>query len=97
MPSPCSADSRRWILTLPADGADLLAVPLVPVSVPSELLEHRPDVAEAERFMSAANAEIGVAKAAFFPTVRIDGLAGLQSINAGTLFNASSRVWCGGP
>jgi multidrug efflux system outer membrane protein len=83
--------------TLPADGADLLAVPLVPVSVPSELLEHRPDIAEAERLMSAANADIGVAKAAFFPTVRLDGLAGLQSINAGSLFNASSRFWSVGP
>ena len=73
------------------------AVPFVPPSVPSELLEHRPDIAEAERLMSAANADIGVAKAAFFPTVTINGLVGLQSISAGSLFNASSRFWSVGP
>jgi len=47
--------------------------------------------------MSAANADIGVAKAAFFPSVTINGLVGLQSISAGSLFNASSRFWSVGP
>lgn len=73
------------------------AVPEIPVSLPSELLERRPDVAAAERRMAAANADIGVAKAAFFPTVRINGLAAFQSINAGTWFNWSSRLWSIGP
>jgi multidrug efflux system outer membrane protein len=47
--------------------------------------------------MAAANAGIGVAKAAFFPTVQLNGLAGLESLNAGTLFNGSSRLWAVGP
>jgi outer membrane protein, multidrug efflux system len=72
-------------------------VPGIPPSVPSELLEHRPDVAAAERRMAAANANVGVAKAAFFPTVRIDGLAGFQSISASSWFNWSSRMWSVGP
>jgi multidrug efflux system outer membrane protein len=73
------------------------APPLIPPGVPSELLERRPDVSAAERRMASANAGIGVAKAAFFPTVQLNGLAGLESLNAGTLFNASSRLWAVGP
>ncbi|MGC9940319.1 MAG: efflux transporter outer membrane subunit [Verrucomicrobiota bacterium] len=73
------------------------SVPGIPPSLPSELLEHRPDVAAAERLMAAANAQVGVAKAAFFPTVRIDGLAGFQSISASSWFNWSSRMWSVGP
>jgi len=71
--------------------------PLIPAGVPSELLERRPDVAAAERRMASANAGIGVAKAAFFPTVQLNGLAGFESVGAGTLFNWSSRVWAVGP
>lgn len=73
------------------------APPLIPSGLPSELLERRPDVAAAERRMAAANASIGVAKAAFFPTVELNGLAGFQSLDAGTLFNWSSRLWAVGP
>jgi len=47
--------------------------------------------------MAAANARIGVAKAAFFPTVKLNGIAGLESLSAGSLFNASSRLWAVGP
>ena len=72
-------------------------VPTVPPSLPSELLEHRPDIASAERQMAAANADIGVAKAAFFPTVRINGLAGLQSVDSSTWFDWPSRMWSVGP
>jgi len=71
--------------------------PLIPAGVPSELLERRPDVAAAERRMASANAGIGVAKAAFFPTVQLNGLAGFESVSAGTLFNWSSRLWAVGP
>lgn len=73
------------------------APPLIPAEVPSELLERRPDIAAAERRMAAANASIGVAKAAFFPTVLLNGLAGFESLSAGTLFNGSSRLWAVGP
>ena len=71
--------------------------PTIPVAVPSELLERRPDIAAAERRMAAANADIGVAKSAFYPRVVISGLAGFQSIDAGSLFNWPSRVWSVGP
>ena len=70
---------------------------MIPSGLPSELLERRPDISAAERRMAAANASIGVAKAAFFPTVQLNGLAGLESLNAGSLFNASSRLWAVGP
>jgi multidrug efflux system outer membrane protein len=71
--------------------------PLIPSGLPSELLERRPDISAAERRMAAANASIGVAKAAFFPTVQLNGLAGFESLSAGTLFNGSSRLWAVGP
>ena len=70
---------------------------MIPSGLPSELLERRPDISAVERRMAAANASIGVAKAAFFPTVQLNGLAGLESLNAGTLFDASSRLWAVGP
>jgi outer membrane protein, multidrug efflux system len=72
-------------------------IPEVPPSLPSDLLEYRPDIAAAERQMAAANADIGVAKAAFFPTVTINGLAAFQSVDAGEWFNWSSRLWSVGP
>ena len=72
-------------------------VPEIPASLPSELLEHRPDIAATERHMAAANADIGVAKAAFFPTVRINGLAGFQSVDSSTWFDWPSRFWSVGP
>jgi outer membrane protein, multidrug efflux system len=71
--------------------------PLIPSEVPSALLERRPDIAAAERRMASANASIGVAKAAFYPVVQLNGLVGFESISAGTLFNWSSRLWAVGP
>jgi outer membrane protein, multidrug efflux system len=69
----------------------------VPVLVPSELLERRPDVAAAEQRMAAANAQVGVAVGAFYPRVQINGLAGFQSIDASSWFNWPSRFWSVGP
>ena len=74
-----------------------IAPPEIPAELPSALLERRPDVAAAEQRMAAANASVGVAKAAFFPVVRLNGLAGLQSGDAGTLFDWPSRLWAVGP
>lgn len=79
------------------NGQQSTTVPDIPPGLPAQLLEHRPDVAAAERRMAAANADIGVAKAAFFPDVRFNGLAGVQSVSAGTLFNWPSRFWSVGP
>jgi len=73
------------------------APPVIPPGLPSELLERRPDISAAERRMAAANANIGVAKAAFFPTIQLNGLAGLESVDAGSLFDSSSRMWAVGP
>jgi NodT family efflux transporter outer membrane factor (OMF) lipoprotein len=70
-----------------------LNVPAIPVGVPSDLLERRPDVASAERAVAAANAQIGVAKAAYFPTVPLVGGYGVESNVAGSLFNAASSLW----
>ena len=71
--------------------------PFIPPGLPSELLERRPDISAAERRMAAANASIGVAKAAFFPDITLNGLAGFESLNAGTVFNGASRFWAVGP
>ncbi len=73
------------------------AIPDWPMLLPSELLERRPDVARAERRMAAANAAVGVAKAAFYPRIQFGGVAGLQSVDAGTWFDWPSRFWAVGP
>jgi len=67
--------------------------PAIPVGVPSELLERRPDIAASERSVAAANAQIGVAEAAFYPTVTLNASLGLESSSLGKLFTAASRFW----
>ncbi|OZI80068.1 efflux transporter outer membrane subunit [Bordetella genomosp. 2] len=69
----------------------------VPAGLPSTLLERRPDIAAAERAMAAANARIGVAKSAFFPSLNITGAAGFESAELGDLFEWSSRTFLLGP
>ena len=69
------------------------APPLPPVGLPSQLLERRPDVRAAEEALRAANANIGVAKAALFPTISLTGLAGSLSAPLGSLFKASTAEW----
>jgi NodT family efflux transporter outer membrane factor (OMF) lipoprotein len=71
--------------------------PAIPVSLPSELLERRPDVAAAERQMAAANARIGVAKAAYFPSLNLAISGGYQSGDTDTLFTMARRYWALGP
>jgi multidrug efflux system outer membrane protein len=72
-------------------------VPAIPVGLPSALLERRPDVAEAERKMAAANAQIGVAKAAFFPALTLTGEAGYSSFHASSVLNWESGLFQIGP
>jgi multidrug efflux system outer membrane protein len=69
----------------------------IPAGLPSSLLERRPDIAAAERAMAAANARIGVAKAAFFPSLSLTGTGGFESSSVGELFKWSSRSFLLGP
>jgi NodT family efflux transporter outer membrane factor (OMF) lipoprotein len=72
-------------------------VPTVPTGVPSALLERRPDVAEAERKMAAANAQIGVAKAAYFPSLTLSGADQYSSSAWSHLISLPNRAWSVGP
>lgn len=74
-----------------------VAMPLVPPAMPSELLERRPDVAAAERRMAAANAQVGVAKAAYFPSLTISATGGYSSADPSQWFTAPARFWAIGP
>jgi multidrug efflux system outer membrane protein len=71
--------------------------PIVPVGLTSDLLERRPDVAEAERQIAAANARVGIARLAAFPVVRLTGSGGYVSGDFQNLFDWDSRVWSVGP
>ncbi len=72
-------------------------LPEIPAGVPSTLLERRPDIAAAERRMVAANARIGIAKAAFYPILNLTADFGVESSSLGDLFKWSSRTWALGP
>lgn len=71
--------------------------PVVPVGLPSDLLQRRPDVREAERELAAATARVGVATADLYPKFSLVGDVGLQSISASEWFTAGSRFWTAGP
>jgi NodT family efflux transporter outer membrane factor (OMF) lipoprotein len=73
------------------------SLPTVPVGVPSDLLERRPDIATAERQVAASNAGIGIARAAYFPTLTLSGSAGFESTSLSQLFDWPNRFWSFGP
>ncbi|HEY6009251.1 MAG TPA: efflux transporter outer membrane subunit [Geobacteraceae bacterium] len=70
-----------------------LVFPAIPVGLPSQLLERRPDIAQAEQNLIAANAQIGAAKARYFPTISLTADFGYESANLSDLFRGPSRIW----
>jgi multidrug efflux system outer membrane protein len=77
---------------LPPNPLDIRPPP-IPVGLPSELLQRRPDVAEAERLLAARNADIGVAQAAYFPSIQLTGGFGFESTDLSDLLKSGSRIW----
>jgi len=80
-----------------AETSRLYKPPEIPIGLPADLLERRPDVAEAERTMAGASEGIGIAKAAFFPSIRLTGSAGTESVELHDIFNWENRIWTIGP
>ena len=79
-------------------GAPLNAKPpVIPGALPSQLLERRPDISASERRVAEANDRIGIARAAYYPTISISGLAGVESTAFSNLLSASSLMWAVGP
>ena len=72
---------------------DELIPPITPEGLPSSLLERRPDLRAAEQNLIAANAQIGAAKAAYFPTISLTGMLGVASGGLSNLFNSASKIW----
>lgn len=89
-------EASDFTLAPRAEGAEL-PVPEIAPGLPSELLERRPDVAAAERRVAAANAAIGVARAAYFPVFTLAGTAGQESTRTSNWMSAPSRLWSIGP
>ena len=80
-----------------APGALAATVPAIPLTLPSDLLERRPDIAAAERRVEAANAQIGIAKTAYFPHLSLSANGGAQSSTLGNLLSLPNRFWSFGP
>ncbi len=87
------------MFTLPPDPITVAAptIPAIPGMLPSQLLERRPDIASAERSMAAANEQIGIAQAAYYPTLSLSAVAGFAGTSAINWFSWPSRFFAVGP
>jgi NodT family efflux transporter outer membrane factor (OMF) lipoprotein len=90
---PLAPSTQTTAASLSSTDALHVQLPVTPAGLPSELLERRPDIAGAERRVQAANANIGVAKAAYFPQIVLSASGGFSAGNLASLFNTPSRVW----
>ena len=87
------APAQFTLARAPASQSLALQMPATPAGLPSALLEHRPDIAGAERRAASANANIGVAKAAYFPQLTLSASGGFGAAALGNLFDTPGRVW----
>jgi len=85
------------LFSIPSERLSFLKSPLVPVAVPSSLLERRPDVASAESLLASANANVGVAKTAYFPNISLGLAAGFQDGGSLGLLTSPNLFWALGP
>lgn len=83
--------------TLPPSPQTQLRLPVIPVGLPSTLVERRPDIASDERRVAEANEQIGIAKAAYFPALTIGAIGGFEGTTVTNWFNWPSRLWAVGP
>jgi NodT family efflux transporter outer membrane factor (OMF) lipoprotein len=86
-------------LSLPPDPITVASptLPAIPVALPSQLLERRPDIASSERMVAAANEQIGIARAAYYPTLSLSAIAGFEGTSAINWFSWPSRLFAVGP
>ncbi|HWB03706.1 MAG TPA: efflux transporter outer membrane subunit [Verrucomicrobiales bacterium] len=91
----CGADPSRF--TIEPTGKGLSSPPAIPAGVPTDLLERRPDIAQAERLLVAANAQLGIAQRAWFPSLKLIATGGFLSSEISSLFESASSKWIIGP